>query len=225
MNGQIKIKPLDPRAGLWLLLVANIGMFCEKNTEQGSMLSGIFLLLLLLYGQYMAAIKGALLLIVFRLLLKFVFPLCPSWVNMVFPVLINYTLRMMPCILAGLLILRTSSMSRMIAAMRALHLPQGFIIAMSTTFRYFPAIKEEFIHIRAAMKLQNIPLASRLECTLVPLMMSAVNTSDEIAAAAVARGIENPCKKTSVIKIHMAVSDWIVMFLVTIGVTILMIAV
>lgn len=225
MNGQIKIKPLDPRAGLWLLLVANIGMFCEKNTEQGSMLSGIFLLLLLLYGQYMAAIKGALLLIVFRLLLKYVFPLCLSWVNMVFPVLINYTLRMMPCILAGLLILRTSSMSRMIAAMRALHLPQGFIIAMSTTFRYFPAIKEEFIHIRAAMKLQNIPLASRLECTVVPLMMSAVNTSDEIAAAAVARGIENPCKKNSVIKIHMVVSDWIVMFLVTIGVTILMIAV
>ncbi len=225
MNGQIKIKPLDPRAGLWLLLVANIGMFCEKNTEQGSMLSGIFLLLLLLYGQYMAAIKGALLLIVFRLLLKYVFPLCPSWVNMVFPVLINYTLRMMPCILAGLLIFRTSSMSRMIAAMRALHLPQGFIIAMSTTFRYFPAIKEEFIHIRAAMKLQNIPLASRLECTVVPLMMSVVNTSDEIAAAVVARGIENPCKKNSVIKIHMVVSDWIVMFLVTIGVTILMIAV
>ena len=225
MNGQIKIKPLDPRAGLWLLLVANIGMFCEKNTEQGSMLSGIFLLLLLLYGQYMAAIKGALLLIVFRLLLKYVFPLCPSWVNMVFPVLINYTLRMMPCILAGLLILRTSSMSRMIAAMRALHLPQGFIIAMSTTFRYFPAIKEEFIHIRAAMKLQNIPLSSRLECTVVPLMMSAVNTSDEIAAAAVARGIENPCKKTSIIKIHMVISDWIVLFLVTIGVTILMITV
>ena len=225
MNGQIKIKPLDPRAGLWLLLVANIGMFCEKNTEQGSMLSGIFLLLLLLYGQYMAAIKGALLLVVFRLLLKYVFPLCPSWVNMVFPVLINYTLRMMPCILAGLLILRTSSMSRMIAAMRALHLPQGFIIAMSTTFRYFPAIKEEFIHIRAAMKLQNIPLSSRLECTVVPLMMSAVNTSDEIAAAAVARGIENPCKKTSIIKIHMVISDWIVMFLVTIGVTILMITV
>lgn len=225
MNGQIKIKPLDPRAGLWLLLVANIGMFCEKNTEQGSMLSGIFLLLLLLYGQYMAAIKGALLLVVFRLLLKYVFPLCPSWVNMVFPVLINYTLRMMPCILAGLLILRTSSMSRIIAAMRALHLPQGFIIAMSTTFRYFPAIKEEFIHIRAAMKLQNIPLSSRLECTVVPLMMSAVNTSDEIAAAAVARGIENPCKKTSIIKIHMVISDWIVMFLVTIGVTILMITV
>ena len=222
MNRQLKIASLDPRAGLWLLIVANIGMFCEKNTEQGSMLSGIFLLLLLVYGQYTAAIKGTLLLLIFRLLLKFVFPLCPAWINMIFPVLINYTLRMMPCILAGLLILRTSPMQRMIAAMRALQLPQGFIVAMSTTFRYFPAIKEEFTHIRAAMKLQNIPFSSRLECTVVPLMMSAVNTSDEIAAAAVARGIENPCKKTSTVQIHMVVSDWLVMILATIGVAILM---
>ena len=71
----------------------------------------------------------------------------------------------------------------------------GFIIAMSTTLRYFPALKEEFVHINAAMKLQNISWASRLECTVVPLIVSAVNTSDEIAAAAVARGIENPGKK------------------------------
>ena len=154
-------------------------------------------------------------LILFRLLLRYVFPWCPGWVNMVFPVLINYTLRMLPCILAGLLIVRTASMQKMIAAMRSLHLPQGFIIAMSTTLRYFPAIKEEFLHIRSAMKLQNIPVSSRLECTIVPLMMSAVNTSDEIAAAAVARGIENPGKKTSVITLRMSMTDWIVMILVT----------
>lgn len=215
MDKKALIDHLDPRAGLWLLFIANIGMFCEKNTEQGSMLSGIFLLLLLAYGQYRAALKGGLMLILFRLLLRYVFPWCPGWVNMVFPVLINYTLRMLPCILAGLLIVRTASMQKMIAAMRSLHLPQGFIIAMSTTLRYFPAIKEEFLHIRSAMKLQNIPVSSRLECTIVPLMMSAVNTSDEIAAAAVARGIENPGKKTSVITLRMSMTDWIVMILVT----------
>lgn len=224
MKELTRIKPLDPRAGLWLLLVANIGMFCEKGTEQGMILSGIFLLLLLLYGQYRAAGKGVLLLILFHTLLRFLFPLCPCWVNMVFPVLINYTLRMMPCILAGVLLLRTSSMAKMIAAMRTLHFPQGFIIAMSTTFRYFPAIREEFLHIRSAMKLQNIPAAERLECTVVPLMMSAVNTSDEIAAAAVARGIENPCKKTSVVRIQMVPLDWAVMFFITAAVVILIVA-
>lgn len=137
MNKRTVINHLDPRAGLWLLLMANIGMFCQKNSEQGSMLSGIFLLLMLVHGPY---------------------------------------------------------------------------------------LKEEFVHINAAMKLQNISWASRLECTVVPLIVSAVNTSDEIAAAAVARGIENPGKKTSEITLHMGISDWLIMILVTFGILIVVIA-
>lgn len=39
MNKRTVINHLDPRAGLWLLLMANIGMFCQKKSEQGSMLS------------------------------------------------------------------------------------------------------------------------------------------------------------------------------------------
>ena len=190
MNKITVINHLDPRAGLWLLLMANIGMFCQKNSEQGSMLSGIFLLLMLVHGLYKAAGKGIVLLVSFHLLLMYVFPQCPAWMNMVFPVLVNYSLRMLPCVLAGLLLLRTSSMQKMIAA----------------------------------MKLQNISWASRLECTLVPLIVSAVNTSDEIAAAAVARGIENPGKKTSEITLHMGISDWLIMILVTFGILIVVIA-
>lgn len=211
-----RISALDPRAGIWLLLLANIAMFCEKYAWQNTALSVMFLLLLLLYRQYSAVWKGALLIVVFRLLLKFVFPLCPHIINMVFPVLINYTLRMMPCILAGILLVRNASMQKMIAVMRALHLPQGFITAISTTLRYFPAVKDEFGHIRAAAKLQNIPLSERLESTIVPIMMSAVNTSDEIAAAAVVRGIENPCKKTSYISLRITAFDWLIMTLATV---------
>lgn len=214
-----KIKPLDPRAGIWLLLLANVGMFCEKYSWQGIAISCIFLLFLLLYRQYTAALKGALLIIVALPLLKYVFPLCPHFINMVFPVLINYTLRMMPCILAGILLVRNASMQKMIAAMRALRLPGGFIIAMSTTLRYFPAIKEEFGNIRSAIKLQNIPFSEKLECTIVPIMMSAANTSDEIAAAAVVRGIENPCKKTSYVDIHITCPDLIIMISATVCIT------
>lgn len=98
MNKITVINHLDPRAGLWLLLMANIGMFCQKNSEQGSMLSGIFLLLMLVHGLYKAAGKGIVLLVSFHLLLMYVFPQCPAWMNMVFPVLVNYSLRMLPCI-------------------------------------------------------------------------------------------------------------------------------
>lgn len=84
------------------------------------MLSGIFLLLMLVHGLYKAAGKGIILLVSFHLLLMYVFPQCPAWMNMVFPVLVNYSLRMLPCVLAGLLLLRTSSMQKMIAAMYTL---------------------------------------------------------------------------------------------------------
>lgn len=57
MNKRTVINHLDPRAGLWLLLMANIGMFCQKNSEQGSMLSGIFLLLMLVYGLIRRQVK------------------------------------------------------------------------------------------------------------------------------------------------------------------------
>ena len=214
-----RIKLLDPRAGIWLLLLANVGMFCEKYSWQGIAISVMLLLLLVLYRQYTAALKGALVIIVSLPLLKYVFPLCPHFINMVFPVLINYTLRMLPCILAGILLVRSASMQKMIAAMRALHLPQCFITAMSTTLRYFPAVKEEFENIRSAAKLQNIPFTDRLECTIVPIMVSAANTSDEIAAAAAVRGIENPCKKTSYIGIHITRTDIIVMISATVCIT------
>ena len=39
-------------------------------------------------------------------------------------------------------------------------------------------------------------------------MVSATETAEELSAAAVTRGIENPTQKTSVIKLHMGVLDW-----------------
>ena len=41
---------------------------------------------------------------------------------------------------------------------------------------------------------------------------------------AVARGIENPGKKTSEITLHMGISDWLIMILVTFGILIVVIA-
>ena len=51
----------------------------------------------------------------------------------------------------------------------------------------------------------------KVEATLVPLMISATNTAEELSAAAVTRGIENPAKKTSLIQLKMHLFDWIVL--------------
>ena len=61
------------------------------------------------------------------------------------------------------------------------------------------------------MHLRNIQGVEKVEATLVPLMISATNTAEELSAAAVTRGIENPAKKTSMLHLKMRIFDWIVL--------------
>ena len=98
--------------------------------------------------------------------------------------------------------------------LRQLHIPQKLIVAISVTLRYFPAIREEIGHIRDAMKLRNIRGLSRLECTVMPLMVSATETAEELSAAAVTRGIENPARKTSAVSLRLMPADLTGMLLV-----------
>ena len=50
-------------------------------------------------------------------------------------------------------------------------------------------------HIKDAMKLQRIPMGRKVECYLVPIMLSATKTAEELSAAATVRGIDNPKKR------------------------------
>ena len=92
----------------------------------------------------------------------------------------------------------------LIVALRQLHIPQKLIVAISVTLRYFPAIREEVGYIRDAMKLRDIRGLARLECTVMPLMVSATETAEELSAAAVTRGIENPARKTSAVSLRLS---------------------
>lgn len=87
--------------------------------------------------------------------------------------------------------LRTPPVRDLMLALRRWHVPQGLIIPLSVAFRYFPSIREEFAHIRDAMRLRDIRGMERLECIVVPLMISATANAEELSAA-VTRGIENP---------------------------------
>ena len=97
----------------------------------------------------------------------------------------------------------------LMVALRKWHIPQGLIIPLSVTVRYFPALKEETGYIRDAMKLRNIHGTQKIECLLVPTMISATTTAEELSAAAVTRGIENPAPKTSMIEMKFGVQDFV----------------
>lgn len=114
----------------------------------------------------------------------------------------------MPCFILGKWILTKTEVSEFVAVMWKLRLPQAAIIPLSVVFRYFPTIKEEWASIRAAMKMRGIHVS--LEHIMVPLLMPAVNVSEELSAAALCRGLDNPEPHTSLVQVRFHFSDILV---------------
>ena len=103
------------------------------------------------------------------------------------------------------LIVRTTKVNEIIATMTKMNVPKSATITFAVTLRYFPVIVEEWTHIREAMKLRPVTtvhknlikkLSVKLECYLIPLFIAASKTADELTAAAITRGIENPVQRT-----------------------------
>lgn len=115
-------------------------------------------------------------------------------------------------------------MPYLVAGMRKIHFPQRLIVAVSVTLRYFPAIREETGYIRDAMRLRGIRGLAKLEGIMVPLMVSATGTAEELSAAAVTRGIEDPAPKTSLVELRASPVDCAA-FVVGVGLTAALLAV
>ena len=201
---------IDPRIGLLLLLSANAVIFLQKTAMPGNVFILFLLSVLTICGCFRQAIIYGLIFIILAAAQKYFFPIAPVWVNFLFGIFCNYGRRMLPCFMAGVLLVRTNTMHRFVLAMRDLHLPQSIIIPISVSVRYFPAMKEEFVHLSEAMKLRRMSFAERVEGYIVPLMLSATNTAEELAQAAVTRGIENPRPKTSMDELKLVPGDIVI---------------
>ena len=199
----------DPRTELLLLVLANVVAFTQHSLWVEITWVVLLLLLLVFCGCKKAAGRLAALFGICLLLQYCVFPNGPKILASSFTILVSYARKVFPCLIVGTLILQKTSVRELMAALGKCHIPQGLIIPLSVTIRYFPALKEEVGYIRDAMKLRNIHGMRKIECLLVPVMIPATTTAEELSAAAVTRGIENPAHKTSMVEMRFGVQDFL----------------
>lgn len=117
--------------------------------------------------------------------------------------------KILPVLCTGLLVLTTTEVSEFIAVATKLKLPRSAIIPLSVAFRYFPTLSQEWADVRDAMRMRGIGMS--FEHVVVPIMMSAVNVSDELSAAALCRGIDRPGGRTCLKEARLSRVDWAVM--------------
>lgn len=214
MAGESKVEQaifLDPRAALLLLVCVAIAVFSQQSLYVEFALVAALLGLFFCCGLLKSGLKFVLVFGFLLALQYYILPVAPKIFADFFAVQTVFLRRVFPCLMIGTFIVKTIPLRYLILAMRKWCFPQKLIIPLSVTLRYFPAIREEIGHIRDAMKLRRISGAARFEAYLVPLMISAVSTAEELGAAAVTRGIENPAAKTSVIELRFRSRDYICM--------------
>ena len=198
----------DLRTKFMLILVVNLFLLLSHSVIFELVLVFGCLLLITIDGQAKSAFHF---LIVFLIMLG-IDQLLTPYINGFFFTLVSFITvalrKLLPCFILGKWILTKTEVSEFVAVMWKLRLPQTAIIPLSVVFRYFPTIKEEWASIRAAMKMRGIHVS--LEHIMVPLLMSAVNVSEELSAAALCRGLDSPEPHTSLVQVRFRFSDVLV---------------
>ena len=87
-------RKIDPRAGLFILLLANIGMFLERTNMQGNALAGVIIAVLIMYGCPKIATGGVVFLLLLYCLQTFVLSVLPIAFTTVFSVFVNMISRL-----------------------------------------------------------------------------------------------------------------------------------
>ena len=113
----------DPRAGLWLLIGANVIAFRPHTFWLELALIGLLLALMIVHRRFAMAIKWAVgycALVVFQ---QFILPVSPMIIATSFTIFATYTRRMFPCLMTGALMLTCTPLRYLIVALRQLHIP------------------------------------------------------------------------------------------------------
>ncbi|HIQ95593.1 MAG TPA: energy-coupling factor transporter transmembrane protein EcfT [Candidatus Limivivens merdigallinarum] len=210
MMGRREVK-FDLRTKLMLILVVNLFLLLSHALAFELVLVFGCLLLITIDGQTRSAfhylIAFCVMLGIDQLLTPYISGFAFTLVSFVVVALRKF----LPCFILGKWILTKTEVSEFVAVMWKLRLPQTATIPLSVVFRYFPTIKEEWASIRAAMKMRGIHVS--LEHIMVPLLMSAVNVSEELSAAALCRGLDNPGTHTSLVQVkfsHYDIAVWVI---------------
>lgn len=117
---------------------------------------------------------------------------------------------------------KTTSVSEMVTGLYAMKLPRAFVISFAVAMRFFPTAKEETSHVRDAMSirglgisLHNLRYRPRLifEGFIIPLLVRASTIAEELSAASITRGLDNPAPRTAFVKLKIRTKDTLVTFI------------
>ena len=206
---------LDPRAKLYLILLANLMLFFHVDQITEMIVVGLFLIPMYGVGRRRTALRFLIIYLVMLAMDLWLIPVAEGFF-LNFISLLSVGIRMMlPCVIAGTFAFTTTTVGEFVCAMRKLHIPESVIIPCVVVIRYFPTVREDYQEIRNAMSLRGIGgiglirhPARTLEYILIPLLMNSSNVAQDLSVAALTKGISMAGKHTCMYELRVTWLDW-----------------
>jgi len=210
---------LDPRTKVLILaLIATIEMF-DISIYLIAAIGVIPVFLYLTDHRISGAIKYSIVFILSVLAHVFRTDIQLNMVlNMVIVLLGGFVLKLFPAFATGEYILKSTSVSEMMSAFTAVGMSRKMLIPLSVMFRFFPTIRRESAAIRDAAMMRGVSIGRKrfwknpgqaFEYRVIPLMISVANIGNDLSAAALSRGLDNPVRHTTYTDVKIGLTDYI----------------
>ena len=211
---------LDPRTKIYILIISNLLLLFHLNTISSNLFIFSLVVMFFLLGKKSVGIK---LLTVYLISFLCSFIESENKLLSILPYLAYSLNLMLPCIYSGILLCTTTTPSKAVAALRKLKLSEKAIVPLCVLLRFFPSLWQEIVHIHKAMKIRGVIGVSGViknpsltfEHYIIPILMSASSSAQDLTVSAICKGIENKAPHTCLEKVKFSIFDAMVMIIFT----------
>lgn len=189
---------LDVRTKVLLVSFANLTfLFRVTGWIELVTVAGLLMLLFLAGRLRMAVLSLIFFLLCLLLDMAFLDLIRSSWFQMP-ATLIRASRLMFPAILAGSLLLTTSTPYQLMHGLRKWRIPESLLLTLAVMLRFLPTIREDVAVLSRSLKLRGIFLSSRdlflhpltyFEYVMIPLMMSLLRRVQDLTMASLTKGL------------------------------------
>ena len=210
-------RTIEPRTKLLILLIVNTTSFVQNNVLCEIFSIVMVTVVMLYHRSYRLVLKNLLIFGTMVLLILLTLRVENIIVGMLSVVLIMAR-KIFPGFMFAALLMSSTQVGEMTSSLQAIHTPRQITIPIVIIMRFFPTIKEESKEILDAAKVRGIRFtfwncfrapAQTIEYILVPLMMQLSVVAEELAAAAVTKGIDSDKRRTSLYQTRFGAMDFI----------------
>lgn len=217
---------LDPRTKILLMAVVASAEFLYSHTSFMIAVALIPFALLMSNRQYKTGMTFFVLFVLSLFMGRIHNSVqLPMILNMLAVLLVGFVQRLFPAFALGAYVINSTTAGECITGLGRMHIGRSITIPLSVLFRFLPTMREESAAIKDAMRMREIQFGTRkfwqnpaalIEYRFIPLMISVVKIGEDLSAAALTRGLDNPVKRTNLTKIGFTRYDTVTVVIVAV---------